>query len=660
MGNTKVSFLEEIYSFPEELQEYVIYMKEFEAMYDRLFSILTARIKRKWYDYPDEEFKEILHNEARRIISNLSSYDIYDVSLSDLIGQNKGLAYLDEMTKEEFEKRKQISIDAIRDYQEKLENAQTHAASQITGSRMALISNSVLAHMTFSALESNTIKRQMNKADDEFKRTMKAIEYQNTSTKERRENDLLFKSTYPKYADVVTLFVTELTEKFFGILEQHNVYQYSKVIPYNSQRSSELLDNIDLVDEANKKKVLVQAFQSCPYNANVYYKAIELNFADFDLISTIDTYEQRESLIELLYENAKKLVESNNESVTVQRFCRWISKLENKQYNEVLKNILEDKLYTLTRAIKRLVQVTTDELSANDLYDKLTCISGDDLYVGNLEDRLQKNIKRYMDENLNKADVYYLEEICNKESIQKILNTCGVNETSILDFENNISALMMKNFLNITHTREINKFRSEKKKKKTNLIIISVVGIIAIVFGVVFIGNTSESKKEYTSRIDDFEVQRHEIEEEIPQAIQDSFKDEKNIVDIKISTDFKKIEANIYNQGEIWDNVLTYLYLDAKNKFGKLSNEEKYNYIMDQEEKMILAIDKVKDKHSKYEEYIDDSHYNETKFYDYDFLIDLSREDVNIIYNGDTYSAFAIAGTWYLSVNDESIKVKDN
>ena len=507
MGNTKVSFLEETYSFPEELQEYVIYMKEFEAMYDRLFSILTARIKRKWYDYPDEEFKEILLNEARRIISNLSSYDIYDVSLSDLIGQNKGMDYLDEMTKEEFEKRKQISIDAIRDYQEKLENAQIHATSQITGSGMALISNSVLAHVTFSALESNTIKRQMNKADDEFKRTMKAVEYQNTSTKERRENDLLYKSTYPKYADVVMLFVSELTEKFFRILEQHNVYQYSKVIPYNSQRSSELLDNIDLVDESNKKKVLEQAFQNCPYNAIVYYKAIELNFADFDLVSTIDIYEQREPLIELLYENAKKLVESNSESVIVQRFCRWLSELENKQYDEVLKNILEDKLCALTRSIKKLVQVTKDEFSANDLYDKLTSISSNDLYVGNLEERLQKNIKKYLDENLNKADVYYLEEICNKDFIQKILNACEVNDTSILDFEKNISALMMRNFLNITHSREINKSQGEKKKKKTNLIIISVIVIIVIIFLIIFIRDTSASQKEYISKINHYELQ---------------------------------------------------------------------------------------------------------------------------------------------------------
>ena len=107
----------------------------------------------------------------------------------------------------------------------------------------------------------------------------------------------------------------------------------------------------------------------------------------------------------------------------------------------------------------------------------------------------------------------------------------------------------MRNFLSIIHSREINKSQGEKKKKKTNLIIISVIGIIVIAFGIVFIGNTLASKKEYTSRLDDFEVQRHEIEEEIPQAIQDSFKDEKNIVDIKISTDFKKIETNIYNQG---------------------------------------------------------------------------------------------------------------
>lgn len=660
MENTKVSFLGEIYSFPKELQEYVIYMKEFEAVYDRLFSILTARIKEKWYDYPDEEFKEILYSEAKRIISKLSSYDIYDVSLSDLIGQNRGMTYLDEMTKEEFEKIKQISIDAIRDYQEKLENAQNHAASQITGSGMTLISNSVLAHVTFSALESNTIKRQMNKADDEFKHTMKAVEHQNTSTKERRENDLLFKSTYPKYADVVMLFVTGLTEKFFEILEQHNIYQYSVVIPYNSQRSDELLDNIDLVDEKNKKKVLAQAFQNCPYNANVYYKAIELNFADFNLILAIDTYEQRNQLIDLLYENAKKMAKDNRESITVQRFCKWIAELENKQYDEVLNNMFEDKLDILTKSIKRLNQEVNTEASVNDLYDKILRISGGNSNVENLGGRLQEGIKRYIDENLNKANVYYLEEIYNEKLIQKILKTCGVNAISILDFENNISSLMMKKFSNITHIREINRLQNKKNKKKINFIIISVIGIIAIAFLLVFIGNTLASKKKYTSRIDDFGVQRHEIEAEIPQAIQDSFKDEKNIVDIKVSTDFKKIEANIYNQGEIRDDVITYLYLDTKDKFGELSNEEKYDYIMDQEEKMILAIDKVKDKYSKYEEYIYNSFYDETKFYDYDCLIDLSQEDVNVIYNGDTYSAFDMVGSWYLSVNDESIKVKDN
>ena len=370
---------------------------------------------------------------------------------------------------------------------------------------------------------------------------MKAVEHQNTSTKEQRENDLLFKSTYPKYADVVMLFVTGLTEKFFEILEQHNIYQYSVVIPYNSQRSDELLDNIDLVDEKNKKKVLVQAFQNCPYNANVYYKAIELNFADFDLISTIDIYEQRNSLVALLYEKVKKMEKNNRESIIVKRFCKWIAELENKQYDEVLNNMFEDKLDILTKSIKRLNQVVNTEASANDLYDKVLHISNDNSNVENLEGRLQESIERYIDENLNKADVYYLEEIYNDKFIQKILKTCGVNETSILDFENNISSLMMKKFLSITHARKINRLQNEKNKKKINFIIISAIGVIAIAFLVVFTGNTSTSKKEYTSRIDDFGVQRHEIEAEIPQAIQDSFKDEKNIVDIKVSTDFKKI-----------------------------------------------------------------------------------------------------------------------
>lgn len=451
------------------------------------------------------------------------------------------------MTKEEFEKRKQISIDAIRDYQEKLENAQTHAASQITGSGMALISNSVLAHMTFSALESNTIKRQMNKADDEFKRTMKAVEYQNTSTKERRENDLLFKSTYPKYADVVTLFVTELTEKFFGILEQHNVYQYSKVIPYNSQRSSELLDNIDLVDEANKKKVLVQAFQSCPYNANVYYKAIELNFADFDLISTIDTYEQRESLIELLYENAKRLVSITSEPDIIKKYVCWLIRLEDKKNYEIWNEIFGKKIISLRTGIKKLNNVINGDSDVDVLYAKL-CVDS------NAE--TEKNIKLYVNEQLDSNDIFFISDVCGNNYIESILKSCNVKSESIDELKKQAFEYLDKKFQNVNEQKQ-----KEKNviKKKRNLVIVG--SVIAIVIAI-FVGKTILAQVKTISERNEFESLRSKIEKEIPSSVESAFNDNVDVIKIKVDTDFEDIESYA-GQGQIKDNVTTILYLDS-------------------------------------------------------------------------------------------------
>lgn len=642
MGSTTVSFLGQEYTFPNELQRYVGYMKEFEEMYDRLFSVLNERIKKKWYDYPDKEFKKILDNEAKRVISKLSSYDIYDVSLSDLVGKNKGYLYLDEMTKEEFEKRKQISIDAIREYRGELENAQSYAASQVTGSGMTLISNSVLAHMTFSALEANTIKKQMNKANEEFKRTMNAVSYQNSSTKERRENDLLFKSTYPKYADVVTLFVSELTEKFFEILEKYDIYRYSEVKPYNSQRSSELLDNVDLVDSANKKKVLIQAFQNCPYNANVYFKAIELELADVDLIQTIDTYEQRKPLVDLLHENADRLVSTTSKPKVLQNYISWLIQLEDKKKYEVWNEILAPKIVPLKTGIKKLNKIIGSDFDANILYNRLHAVS--DLQT-------QKNIEAYIDEQVNDRDAYFIKNICGDEYFEIIFKSCNVNVKSLIELKEQVSKFLKQNF------ETINKQKDEEKRSKEKRTFI-IVGIVIGVIIAVFVGKIVFSEVKKTSERKNFESLRSTMEKEIPIAVKEAFVDNTDIENIEVNTDFKKIEI-CAGQGKIKNNVTTLLYLDGNCNFGNLSDKEKFDYIANQNEKNSYTIYEVEHGYSQYTEYIDYYFLDKMNFYDCDDLVDLSEIDLKIIYNNDTYAAFHNNKTEYLVINNESKKIEE-
>lgn len=346
MGDIKVLFLGEEFIFPEELREYVYYCRKFQADSDNLMDVVYRRSKQRWYDYPDKEFENLLRDVCRHTIVLLSEDNIFDVTVDDLLLNNQGYSDFCRNTHDGFQKYKEFSINEIEEYRREYENAYSSAAAQVTGSGLGLISNSVISHMTFAAMESYTISRQTRRADKEFKEAMSAAANRTYSKKIQQENKFLYETLYPAYIGIIETFISELIDKYLSILEQNKVYSYSKAKIFNVDRSSDLLKNVDLVE--NKRQSLIQAFKSCPYNVEIYLKVWNMGLMDADTIETLDYFGQKESLISILKDkitdefSASKIdIEKiKREIEDLARLCGTnIKSIEQELFGDILKKI---------------------------------------------------------------------------------------------------------------------------------------------------------------------------------------------------------------------------------------------------------------------------------------------------------------------------------
>lgn len=117
MSDVKVYFLGEQYSVPEELKVFVDYLHYFENLHNELMPLLTNQIKEKEYsgnaDEDFEYFKTPLSKSSEKVISKLAENGIYDVTLNDLVYNNKGYTQLYTVCSETIRGMIKILSDAV-------------------------------------------------------------------------------------------------------------------------------------------------------------------------------------------------------------------------------------------------------------------------------------------------------------------------------------------------------------------------------------------------------------------------------------------------------------------------------------------------------------------------------------------------------------------
>lgn len=341
MPDVDVSFLSKTYLLPDELEQLVVYLQKFEDIRNNLMPLLIKQMNCKTWTEPNEAefsyFKDPLSQTGKEIISDLAQKKIYDVTLDDLVYSNKGYLQLYHTCEDTAKEMLQILQRALQSFLNGYEKAYSSAASNIRGSGVSMWTSSVSSALVFSAMEASTLKRQADEADNQYKKAMTALDNNITNQEEREETQLLATKYYPNIADSINLFVSELMTRYIEKLENHGLFDYSKVAKYNIKRSSELLKNASIVSD--KTSLLQEAFICCPYNPDVYQAVMEYGMSDIKTFETAKYFRQDSILTSSIEEYSKSNL-ANPDMIKIP--VKILASYKNQSEESIWKHLLSE------------------------------------------------------------------------------------------------------------------------------------------------------------------------------------------------------------------------------------------------------------------------------------------------------------------------------
>lgn len=432
MSEIKAIFLGKEYLFPSQLQEYVHYLKWFEPYYEKAMKPLLNQMQNMSYsgsaDVDFIYFRKPLVQISEGIIQNLAQQGIYDVTVSDLVDNNTGYIKLHQVCTDTFEEMKEILIQAINDRFNGMNNAYSNATSNITGSGISIWTSSVSSALLYTALESSTIKKQVDKADKEYRQALASLNERNTSNQERKEKELKVKKYYPDVAAALGVFVSELFDIYINALERKGVFDSTKIAQYNLNRSSDILNNVDLVSD--KQGVIKQAYVSCPYNVAVFMKSIEYGLIDEHFILAANLFGLGQTIAEAVDDfclnNKEKLKEVKNpiKALAKYRGCA-IEDIYKTLYSEDIKKIRA--IYDITNYIDNSNNIS-DWVQRN-ISDKVS------YFVELSDDAVREKVENYISQVVRNGTVISLLEtgaIKMDDIIPIELKATSIQEVNIL------------------------------------------------------------------------------------------------------------------------------------------------------------------------------------------------------------------------------------
>ena len=375
MSELTVKFLGNEYVFPQELKEYVAYCNEFEKINETLSKALLVTMKKKPVGENNEpdaagdienKLKQTMIAEGKKIIPMLAKHNIFDVTESDIIDNNKGYKHYCDTYKVMMDGLRLILADEMEAWMNGFEQAQNAAYSQVTGTGISMYSNSMIAHLTLAAFESSTIKKQCDKADRDYERAMTELSNRTHSQSEKRYLEHMVTKVYPEIANAFGMFVEELMEIYLNKLQENSIYDYSKVKSYSIKRSSELLNNVSMVTD--KQSVITEAFKSCPYNPDIYAKLLELGMYDVDTFATAKEFYQDALLVGVIEDFCKKNLKNYDKVKTP---ISILALYKNKTETEILRSLYGGELGTIENQYKTLKGVVSNKKSLDSWIRKI-------------------------------------------------------------------------------------------------------------------------------------------------------------------------------------------------------------------------------------------------------------------------------------------------
>lgn len=323
-----VRFMGKTYNVPEDA---AVFLRSREFVGKELIKLIkesTDMIKRyadmdasKFFENFDVEiqrYQAVMMEACQDIVDDLISRDIYDVSVTDLAERLSGFNAVQElgnkaMAKAISEMQKLVEIKKTGE-----SSAYKSAASTITGSGLRVFTNSFASLMVYSAVEKRIMLSQAKKADQQYERAVQKIQRACEDTQNQICTSILINDFGLGLVEVIENFNNELVQNYLVELMLHGQFDLDNIEEYSENRSNAILENISKASD--KRKLLIQAYEACPFNIDVYEKMLEMGYFDVAMLKDakqIFPVETLKTLVEAQMDNSSEQIEKLDEYVDV-------------------------------------------------------------------------------------------------------------------------------------------------------------------------------------------------------------------------------------------------------------------------------------------------------------------------------------------------------
>lgn len=375
MKDTTLKFLDEEYSFPPDILTYIDLLDFTDSVKNQLIEDFVRKVA-NFGMLDDKNFINEMEQQVGKFIAKLCDNNIFTRTIVDYLKNNNGYQLYSDVNKAALNKSKSMSINKLDELKEGYDNAISNAESHITGMGFSVWSSSFVNNAIYAAMESSTLKKQREEAERQYKKEMSDL-HSRLNSKYSAEESYYIKNIYiPNMETAFTVFAFELLDKYVADLIVHDKFDRKTLEFVDINRSNDLLKNLSITN--NKAAILKNAFLACPYNIDVYMKAIEYELLDTESFQTSVVFKQSEKILSFLRNNFGEVLYPEKFTLNYE-YINLYASFTNQSYLNLLNTLTNDYV---SRIINEYMQIY-EMIDNNELCCKaLAVYSIDDILSG--------------------------------------------------------------------------------------------------------------------------------------------------------------------------------------------------------------------------------------------------------------------------------------
>lgn len=302
MSEMIVKFIGKEYSIPKDVLTYYEMLSFTDNSIERLIRVFLNKIKNNINTiHIDNFFEQEIVNEVGEFIKKLCNYDIYNKTVKDYLSSNKGFELFNQINEQASEHINTLHEARNEAYREGVQKALQRKEESVTGLDFGIISGSFVNHMIYASMNASKIKEQEATALKQYNQEINQLQKNITETLETNVKHYIDTFYIPNAKLALTALLYGCLDSYISDLILHDCFDKNVLNYIDIKRSNDLLGNLSF--SSNKKAILENAFLACPYNIEVYMKALSSDSLDYDSFQVAKLFNLNDIIIDFLKKN---------------------------------------------------------------------------------------------------------------------------------------------------------------------------------------------------------------------------------------------------------------------------------------------------------------------------------------------------------------------